>query len=361
MGYRIDAECLGKVFMTHHENKRFAFTLIELLVVIAIIGVLIGLLLPAVQSAREAARRAHCTNNLKQLGLGLLNSHDVFKFFPPGFVQDDLSNVAHHLGLGWGFHILPLIEQSALADQYPADAIFMTSPPLLSLQLDVFSCPSDIAVNGPAAWGHYDPGNVEGDEGECTGGSGGSSRAECEANDGTWKWISYKHPVGPYKNAAYGVGFAARASYVGCYGDTALDPLHTGSGLFSGVDNSGGRRPKGIKMREVTDGTTNTFMVGERDNEKGTAAWEGVHFSDGFNTTNGHVTSPEEGNGRYVLATTREPLVGGNSTVGFSSSHPNGCNMLLVDGSVHFVSESIDGLTWQRLGNRRDGKTLNAF
>ena len=64
MGYRIDAECLGKVFMTHHENKRFAFTLIELLVVIAIIGVLIGLLLPAVQSAREAARRAHCTNNL---------------------------------------------------------------------------------------------------------------------------------------------------------------------------------------------------------------------------------------------------------------------------------------------------------
>ena len=102
--------------MTHHKNKRFAFTLIELLVVIAIIGVLIGLLLPAVQSAREAARRAHCTNNLKQVGLGLLNSHDVFKFFPPGFVQDDLSNVAHHLGLGWGFHILPFIEQSTLAD-----------------------------------------------------------------------------------------------------------------------------------------------------------------------------------------------------------------------------------------------------
>ena len=350
--------------MLLHKSKRFAFTLIELLVVVAIIGVLIGLLLPAVQSAREVARRAYCTNNLKQVGLGLLNSHDVFKFFPPGFVQDDLSNVAHHLGLGWGFHILPFIEQSALADQYPADAIFMTSPPLSRLQLDVFSCPSDIEGNGAAAWARYMQSNVEGDEGECTGGSGGTSKDDCEANDGTWKWISYKHPIGPYKNAAIGMTFAARASYVGCYGDTALDPLHTGSGLFSGVDNSGGRRPKGIKIEDVTDGTTNTFLVGERDNQEGcsvTAAWEGVHFSDGFNTTDGHVTAPETGNGRYVLATTREPPVGGNSSVSFSSSHPSGCNMLLVDGSVHFIAESIDGLTWRRLGNRHDGKTLSAF
>ena len=157
--------------------------------------------------------------------------------------------------------------------------------------------------------------------------------------------------------------FAARASYVGCYGDTALDLLHTGSGLFSCVDNSGGCRPKGIKMQEVTDRTTNTFMVGERDNEKGTAAWEVVHCSDGSNTTNGHVTVT--GGRKWSISLRNDS----RKTSGWDqlSAVPvlatlSATIQLRVDGSeVHFVSESIDGLTWQRLGNRRDGKTLNAF
>src|SRR5262245_55009652 len=101
------------------------FTLVELLVVIAIIGILVSLLLPAVQAAREAARRMQCTNNLKQLGLAIVNYHDVHKVFPPGHIEDPKAYASSPTGSdavsnlsNWGVMTLPFIEQQALSDQY---------------------------------------------------------------------------------------------------------------------------------------------------------------------------------------------------------------------------------------------------
>src|SRR5688500_3602872 len=96
--------------------RRRGFTLIELLVVIAIIAVLIALLLPAVQSARDAARRSQCKNNLKQIGLALHSFHDVKKHFPPGNITD--GNLGQQNHGNWAIYILPFLEQEALYDQY---------------------------------------------------------------------------------------------------------------------------------------------------------------------------------------------------------------------------------------------------
>jgi prepilin-type N-terminal cleavage/methylation domain-containing protein len=107
--------------MFRRSFARSGFTLVELLVVIAIIGVLVALLLPAVQAAREAARRSSCSNNLKQLSLGLHNFHDVHLSFPPGALDDDTNS------LGWGVCILPYIEQQPLYQQI--DAVFGPAVP----------------------------------------------------------------------------------------------------------------------------------------------------------------------------------------------------------------------------------------
>src|SRR3954453_13784181 len=151
--------------------KRSAFTLVELLVVIAIIGILVALLLPAIQSAREAARRTGCTNNLKNLGLAALNHHDVMKHFPVSngaAYADESPDGVYQSGAGWILNELPQLEEQALFDQfktgggfegqYVADIASKVTKPLIGLastkngiscatlmqtQLSVIRCPSD--------------------------------------------------------------------------------------------------------------------------------------------------------------------------------------------------------------------------
>jgi len=132
-------------------SLRRGFTLVELLVVIAIIGILVALLLPAVQSAREAARRTQCTNNMKQIGLGIHNFHDVKKILPPGNIQGNNLTGAHKtLGIptgvkhGWSIFILPFIEQQNIADIYTFDESWDDTVNLPASQsyITTFACPS---------------------------------------------------------------------------------------------------------------------------------------------------------------------------------------------------------------------------
>ncbi|MFO0886515.1 MAG: DUF1559 domain-containing protein, partial [Pirellulales bacterium] len=210
---------------------RKGFTLVELLVVIAIIGVLVALLLPAIQTAREAARRASCSNNLRQVGLALQNYHDTFKTFPPsGFYGRPNSSggnpqlAYHHT---WVTAILPFLEQKPLYDainfNLPAFnqtvAINGVNTPLQSVEVPTMRCPSDAGYkNGEQAQTH------------------GFSVMNYAASEGYHWWPQA------------GIGPGGRPG-ISTYGDYA--------GLFAPTRTNG--------LRDVTDGTSNTIAVCEVD------------------------------------------------------------------------------------------------
>ncbi len=329
--------------------KRRGFTLVELLVVIAIIGILIALLLPAVQAAREAARRMECTNNLKQIGLGLQNHHDTLHFFPPAFVQTDITDPLQHISLAWGVSILPYIEQNPLFQRLSAN---QTQPWQLNNspsreQPETWVCPSDTKCEDlNAHWGRQlPPGGVCNGAMVPPGTPQPTTEIGCTAAGGTWTFI----------RRTSGVPFASRSSYVGCYGDTALS-RNPGTGLMCGNCR--------LQMRFITDGTAYTFIAGERNNLKAEGAWEAVHFAEDLiihppgSMPPWTIVPASNHNGRFVMGTTHILPNKSSFSNGFSSQHPSGLNMVMVDGSVHFIDNNIDPRAWRNLGNRRDGRTV---
>ncbi|MFM8709337.1 MAG: DUF1559 domain-containing protein, partial [Planctomycetia bacterium] len=238
--------------------SRTAFTLVELLVVIAIIGTLVGLLLPAVQSAREAARRTQCTNNLKQLGLALQNFHDARKTLPEGWLCDTDSSNPHHAeegrGWGWASRILPHMEENTLFQTHIQPRLATSTGAIADLVaaggpqetvIQGFLCPSDAGAGKPT----FFPGVAE--EGE-------------EEHE-------HEHPDEHPGDNAY-----SRTNYVGMFGtnewhdhdDEANSKPYDGNGMF--YANS--RMP----FRHVSDGLIKTIMVGERDSRLGGSLWIGM-------------------------------------------------------------------------------------
>jgi len=296
---------------------RSAFTLVELLVVIAIIGVMVGLLLPAVQAAREAARRMQCTNNLKQIALGLHNYHDTFRKFPAGYYQV-MAGPANEST--WITHILPFIEQNSLYDGITVWQGFGSPVAgtgvhrVVSTFLPTLTCPSDVQVElALVNW----------------------ARGNYAANNG----------LGPM--------FTVGANSV------ARGPL----GVF--VQNTS------RNMSEILDGTSNTAMVAELLKSPG-ADFRGVmHYPEGplyHHNFSPNTKLDDQFRGSLCVSIPRAPCVGtytawNNRSIVLSarSLHPGGVNIALVDGSVRSVANTVELLTWQNLGNPQDGLVLGEF
>jgi prepilin-type N-terminal cleavage/methylation domain-containing protein/prepilin-type processing-associated H-X9-DG protein len=327
--------------------KKLGFTLVELLVVIAIIGVMVGLLLPAVQSAREAARRMQCNNNLKNLGLALHMYHDTYKTFTPRSTGTT-AGVMHNGGRRSGIiGMLPFLEQSAFFDRIQTGEP-MKSPP--------------IAPGGPVPW--YPVGE----------GSGQTTMF-------VQRFPVLKCPSDPASAEQMAEGRGVN-NYAFCSGDTLISVGTTGSGMF--------RRFESVKMAEVTDGTSNTIAMSERvaanfapGGKPFATIKEGtllnVQLLGAGNPANCLAAVAASSDGTRYLASATANVKGRFSSiwmdgqvenVGFntvlapnrascaqganagsdsqhvilsaSSIHPGGVNVLFVDGSVRFVSESID-------------------
>ncbi len=288
-------------------RRKSGFTLIELLVVIAIIAILVALLLPAVQQAREAARRSQCKNNLKQIGLAIHNYHDTANCFP----MSANHRVAGNNGFSWIAMSLPHMEASNLYNKLNfnrplIDTSGGNNRQLIQTPLPLLLCPSDptpAVRRDLAAW---------------------------------WAWPGEPSPtVGANQGGPAGV-----TTYMGYQGDWFdSDPP---DGVFE-------RSPaRLVTFRHVTDGLSNTMIVGERSPTWSPwcawAAGNGAWIVD-----------------RYPLNSVRQTAQQPNNTesggikYGAVSMHVEGMQALYADGSVHFISDSIDFTLYKRLDRHEDG------
>jgi len=311
---------------------RRGFTLIELLVVIAIIGVLVALLLPAVQQAREAARRSQCKNNLKQLGLALHNYHDTHLTFPPG------GNYPGYASFFVG--CLPFLDQAPAFNQFnfnsdfdtrAAYRSFMNQAIYSTLRVPLLNCPSSELKKATT---------------NCTG------------------------------------GFEVqRPNYVGISGTvlSAVDgitPYEAGTDYGAVVANGVLTGNEGVKMSDISDGSSNTLVMGEQgrplndgletDNRSCLwcgGAWEGCYYPSGhlepWQFCQNMVSVKYAINNMAPgLPHAAAPYMSSNP---FSSRHTGGAQFLRGDGTVIFVSENINFLTLLRLCHKSDGKTVGDY
>ena len=337
----------------HRSRRRGGFTLIELLVVIAIIAVLVAILLPAVQSAREAARRTQCKNNLKQIGLALANYEETHRVFPPGYVARDVAAgdpAAAETGSGfaWSTMILPQMDEQTLFDRldFAGDATDAANLAAAQVRNAAFRCPSD--ATAPDFFTVSDSAGTD-----------------------------FSLPFSNYP-AMYG------------YGSVTMRPGDPRPpGLFY--------RNSAVKVAHVQDGLSNTMAAAERRWEQdfvegqpaalaGTtwyAALPDINRPSGMMTMGGGMGGggmmPTEAGPSLVLGHVGQVMAMGgggmggmnmamhhtpNSTnhiVNFSSWHPGGVQVLMGDGAVKFLSDTVEYRTFRNLGQVADGQIIPAF
>ena len=319
--------------MLHSRPKRQAFTLVELLVVIAIIGILIALLLPAVQAAREAARRSQCTNNAKQIVLAMHNYNDTHKMFPINYGGNQQYNL-NGTGHSWMTGVLPFVEQSALYDQVdftlPIGDVNNRNVNTTAAQTVItsFLCPSD----------NNDQGLMSGLR---------------NVTNTPWGVTNYKACAG--SNWAWGDNPTCRHSWPKSRWHNDGNGLDRGNGLI--CRNSDNQRRNYTEFAHITDGTTNSFALGEAVPKWCTHT--GWYWFNACTATCGIPLNYESNLIQTDPAQTLETRWDdwGNN-YSFYSRHPGGANFGMCDGSVDFVSDTIDVTTYRMLGNISDGEPV---
>jgi prepilin-type N-terminal cleavage/methylation domain-containing protein/prepilin-type processing-associated H-X9-DG protein len=345
-------------------RRRGGFTLIELLVVIAIIAVLIALLLPAVQSAREAARRIQCTNNLKQMGLGLLNYESAQGVLPPqqvlSYTRTSPTSLTWHSSWGVTSRLIPFIEQVPLFNSinYTLKTSYPDNATVVAITLNVLICPSDVNqqpyVSGTTVGGTSNYGWCAGD------------------------WYVYGgmgNPGAPLTRSAFTVNVSRRLSAftdglsqtaVASEGKTyqtvirnCFGTVSNGTMLFPGLTNPYAIPDPNSSMPIIAAAYSQCTVV-----VLGHCNWTYANcYYDGFTTalppnskvlvgpqnTDVDMSSEDENNGgpTYAAVTAR-------------SYHPGGVNVLFGDGSVHFVKSTINWMTWRALGTIGSGEVVSS-
>jgi len=300
------------VYSFHGRKPRLAFTLIELLVVIAIIAILIGMLLPAVQKVREAAARTQCANNLKQLALGCHNHNDATSYlphggegwwFPPDYIAPGNPQSLSGQRAGWGFQVLPYIEQDAIWKGGGQTTIAGCQQVAIQTPIKTFYCPSRRGVQPlPVTGAWYGPGG------------------------------SYTHGACDYAGSR-GTGNNGAIVY-----------------------NIGGTNSM-IKINLIPDGTANTLLLGDKRMDLTNLGQYQADDNEGYSSGWDH---------DVIRATDRLPMPDSRNGSGwgeerFGSSHTGGFNGALCDGSVRFIRFSIDLTTFSNLGRRDDGQVVGDY
>lgn len=292
-----------------------AFTLIELLVAIAIIAILIGLLLPAVQKVRDAAARTSCQNNLKQIGLALQGYHDANGHFPSGYVSGVTAS-GDDAGPGWGWaaYILPYMEQQALFNQLtlslPIEASQNATARIILVKS--YLCPADVP-----------PSTIQ--VGPCSD-SGQLQSVTCAI---------------------------APASYTGCYG--VGEPGVEGDGVFF--------RNSQVAIGDVTDGTSQTLLGGERSLRYSDTSWVGaVTGANNVPPTGSPLPVEIDNASNFVLSHVGEMQAGAGQPAeinNFSSNHAGGVTYVFVDGHVRFLTNAITYPNLAALATRSSGDVVS--
>jgi prepilin-type N-terminal cleavage/methylation domain-containing protein/prepilin-type processing-associated H-X9-DG protein len=310
------------------------FTLIELLVVVSIIAILIGVLLPAVQSAREAARRAQCTNNLKQIALACHNYANAKGTLPEGnwyqfYLKDDGTGPLPHW-FGWAhagsyvLMLLPYLEQANVYNSF--NAVFHPYQPsnstLAGTSLDVLHCPSDPAVAARLVF---------------------STDEVFNGYYGTWppNMLPYYVPISSYAGSVgYFTPYPANLPTPPGTDPNEAAEIAQGNGVFY--------FGRAVALAEITDGLSNTLMLSEHaygvlraEDQKVWDWWHSGAYGDSGFTTQPPINQLIRDRFNY------QTLAGGGSTAigGASSFHPGGANFAFCDGSVRFLRETLD--SWQ--------------
>lgn len=351
--------CSPRAIMTRHSSARPGFTLVELLVVIAIIGILVALLLPAIQAAREAARRTECTNNIRQIGISLMNYESAKKKFPNGATQrygSDTKTGQPFSGdptmFSWVSSMMPYLEEASLYSQVdwtlPLGIRNALSPPDRShhIKFQTYRCPSDEPADIVNDW--Y------------------GARGNYAANVGIG--LMWMNDTSPTQDCAYGSlnpGYGCTVRKYTGIPELVPNPEAPNSSLarFGAFMMN-----KGRKLSEFEDGTSKTAAICEIRTVPGEDTRGTLHFGTGVMYM--HDYPPNfltlKDRSRYCID---EPSFAPCQTGQFEwrgqwrhfarSAHQGGVNLMMVDTSVRFVSDSVDEWTWRYIATPRGSETTN--